>query len=66
MSGRTSGVQREVIHLYRQVLRAARVKDTESRSTRTSDLVKAEFRHQVSDNVMYPLSEEEGRSVRSI
>lgn len=52
MPSRTSGVQREVIHLYRQVLRAARVKDVESSSTRTSDLVKAEFRHQVSDSVI--------------
>lgn len=50
MSGRTSGVQREVTHLYRRVLRAARLKDSESNSMSTSDLVKAEFREKVSVN----------------
>lgn len=47
MSGRMSGVQREVTHLYRRVLRAARVKDAESGSTTTTELVKSEFRHEV-------------------
>lgn len=42
MSPRLSGAQREVTHLYRRVLRAAKQKDGGSGST--TELVRAEFR----------------------
>lgn len=45
MSVKMSGIQREVASLYRQVLRAAKLKDGGSGST--TALVRAEFREQV-------------------
>lgn len=49
MSARLSGVQREVNHLYRRILRAARVKDGGLGST--TELVRAEFREQARSSV---------------
>lgn len=49
MVTRASGLQREVLSLYRQVLRAARTKDVGSGST--TAFVRAEFRQQVSCGV---------------
>lgn len=45
MAPRLSGVQLEVIHLFRRMIRAARLKDGGSGST--TELVRREFREKV-------------------
>jgi hypothetical protein len=51
MSRRVSGLQKEVLALYRAVLRAARRKDPQS-TEGTVDLVKQQFRADVSRRLM--------------